>query len=75
MNALTFTAKDIAQGQKKRVQCVEWALYQLFCLWNPDEARNVCLSPIDSYSGLCCLLTYHGRSCSPSSHPSIKCSH
>ncbi|KAB5555084.1 HAUS augmin-like complex subunit 6 N-terminus-domain-containing protein [Coniochaeta sp. 2T2.1] len=40
INPLTFTAKDAAQGQKKRIQCVEWALYQLFCLWDPDEARN-----------------------------------
>jgi hypothetical protein len=42
INPLTFTAKDVAQGQKKRIQCVEWALYQLFCLWDPEEARNVC---------------------------------
>lgn len=42
INALTFTNKDATQGQKKRIQSVEWALYQLFALWNPDEARNVC---------------------------------
>lgn len=42
INALTFTNKDAAQGQKKRIQCVEWALYQLFSLWDPEEARNVC---------------------------------
>lgn len=41
INALTFTNKDAAQGQKKRTQCVEWALYQLFALWNPDDAHNV----------------------------------
>ncbi|KAG8157945.1 hypothetical protein KVR01_012217 [Diaporthe batatas] len=40
INTLTFTNKDATQGQKKRVQCVEWALYQLFALWDPDEARN-----------------------------------
>lgn len=40
INLLTFTNKDLAQGQKKRIQCVEWALYQLFCLWDPEEARN-----------------------------------
>ncbi|KAL1846421.1 hypothetical protein Daus18300_014264 [Diaporthe australafricana] len=39
-NLLTFTNKDAAQGQKKRVHCVEWALYQLFALWDPEEARN-----------------------------------
>lgn len=41
INSLTFTNKDVAQGQKKRIQCVEWALYQLFLLWDPEEARNV----------------------------------
>ncbi|KAH8774489.1 HAUS augmin-like complex subunit 6 N-terminus-domain-containing protein [Diaporthe sp. PMI_573] len=40
LNLLTFTNKDAAQGQKKRVQCVEWALYQLFAIWDPEEARN-----------------------------------
>ncbi|OIW28656.1 hypothetical protein CONLIGDRAFT_632910 [Coniochaeta ligniaria NRRL 30616] len=40
INPLTFTAKDAAQGQKKRIQSVEWALYRLFCLWDPEEARN-----------------------------------
>lgn len=41
INARTFTNKDAAQGQKKRIQCVEWALYQLFSLWDPDETRIV----------------------------------
>ncbi|KAH8911165.1 hypothetical protein BR93DRAFT_908021 [Coniochaeta sp. PMI_546] len=40
INSLTFTTKDVAQGQKKRIQCVEWALYRLFCLWDSEEARN-----------------------------------
>ncbi|KAG7287558.1 hypothetical protein NEMBOFW57_007070 [Staphylotrichum longicolle] len=40
INALTFTSKDAAQGQKKRIQSVEWTLYHLFRLWDPDEARN-----------------------------------
>jgi hypothetical protein len=40
INALTFSAKDAAQGQKKRIQSVEWALYYLFALWDPEEARN-----------------------------------
>lgn len=40
LNLLTLTDKDATQGQKKRVQCVEWALYQLFALWDPEEARN-----------------------------------
>ncbi|KAK1845055.1 hypothetical protein CCHR01_12321 [Colletotrichum chrysophilum] len=33
-DAQTFTV------QKKRIQCVEWTLYQLFVLWDPEEARN-----------------------------------
>ncbi|KAK4238554.1 HAUS augmin-like complex subunit 6 N-terminus-domain-containing protein [Achaetomium macrosporum] len=40
INALTFSTKDAAQGQKKRIQSVEWALYHLFVLWDPEEARN-----------------------------------
>lgn len=40
INTLTFTTKDAAQGQKKRIQCVEWALYHLFSLWDSEEARN-----------------------------------
>ncbi|TLS26584.1 hypothetical protein PpBr36_04850 [Pyricularia pennisetigena] len=40
INPLTFTNKDLAQGQKKRIQSVEWALYQLFDLWDPEETRN-----------------------------------
>ncbi|KAH6971565.1 HAUS augmin-like complex subunit 6 N-terminus-domain-containing protein [Ilyonectria sp. MPI-CAGE-AT-0026] len=34
------TGGSSAQGQKKRVQCVEWALYQLFALWDPEETRK-----------------------------------
>lgn len=40
INTLTFSARDAAQGQKKRIQSVEWALYHLFRLWDADEARN-----------------------------------
>ncbi|CAG8960183.1 hypothetical protein HYFRA_00010662 [Hymenoscyphus fraxineus] len=36
----TFSTKDAQQNQKKRVQCVEWALYQLFALWDPEETQN-----------------------------------
>ncbi|KAI0548753.1 HAUS augmin-like complex subunit 6 N-terminus-domain-containing protein, partial [Xylaria curta] len=36
----TFSAKDAVSGQKKRIQCVEWALYQLFSLWDPNDAQN-----------------------------------
>ncbi|OLN87365.1 hypothetical protein CCHL11_09292 [Colletotrichum chlorophyti] len=34
-----FDAQTFAV-QKKRIQCVEWTLYQLFVLWDPEEARN-----------------------------------
>ncbi|KAK0627482.1 HAUS augmin-like complex subunit 6 N-terminus-domain-containing protein [Immersiella caudata] len=40
ISASTFGTRDAAQGQKKRIQCVEWALYRLFALWDPDEARD-----------------------------------
>ncbi|KAN0104129.1 HAUS augmin-like complex subunit 6 N-terminus domain containing protein [Hyaloscypha variabilis] len=40
ISALTFSTKDSQQNQKKRIQCVEWALFQLFALWDPEEARN-----------------------------------
>ncbi|KAJ8123265.1 hypothetical protein ONZ43_g736 [Nemania bipapillata] len=36
----TFSAKDAAGGQKRRIQCVEWALYQLFLLWDHADAHN-----------------------------------
>ncbi|KAK2044713.1 hypothetical protein LZ31DRAFT_278444 [Colletotrichum somersetense] len=34
LDAQTFSV------QKKRIHCVEWTLYQLFVLWDPEEARN-----------------------------------
>ncbi|KAI0436619.1 HAUS augmin-like complex subunit 6 N-terminus-domain-containing protein [Xylaria telfairii] len=36
----TFSAKDAVGGQKKRIQCVEWALYQLFSMWDHNDAQN-----------------------------------
>jgi len=45
ISSQTFSARDAGQGQKRRIQCVEWALFQLFALWHPEEARNVrCIS-------------------------------
>ena len=41
ITALTFSTKDSQQNQKKRIQSVEWALYQLFAIWDPEETRNV----------------------------------
>ncbi|KAI2781197.1 HAUS augmin-like complex subunit 6 N-terminus-domain-containing protein [Daldinia loculata] len=36
----TFSTKDAVGGQKKRIQSVEWALYQLFTLWDYNETQN-----------------------------------
>ena len=41
ITAQILTGKDAQQNQKKRIQCVEWALYRLFELWDPEETRNV----------------------------------
>ncbi|KAI4176682.1 MAG: hypothetical protein LQ346_007847 [Caloplaca aetnensis] len=35
-----FATKNARANQKQRIQCVEWALYQLFQLWNPKETKN-----------------------------------
>ncbi|KAI1335812.1 HAUS augmin-like complex subunit 6 N-terminus-domain-containing protein [Xylariaceae sp. FL0016] len=40
ISPVTFSARDAAGGQKKRIQCVEWALYQLFLLWDHSETQN-----------------------------------
>ncbi|KAJ4136451.1 hypothetical protein NW768_004064 [Fusarium equiseti] len=41
VRAETFaTGGTSAQGLKKRVHCVEWTLYQLFALWDPDETKK-----------------------------------
>lgn len=41
IDAATFSTKDSQQNIKKRIQSVEWALYQLFCIWDPRDAREV----------------------------------
>jgi hypothetical protein len=38
----TISTKDANQNQKQRIRCVEWALFRLFELWDPAEARDVC---------------------------------
>jgi HAUS augmin-like complex subunit 6 N-terminus len=38
----TFSTKDANQNLRQRVKCVEWALYQLFALWDLEETNNVC---------------------------------
>jgi hypothetical protein len=41
INVQTFSARDAKQGQKKRIQSVEWALFQLFAIWDPEETQAV----------------------------------
>lgn len=41
ITALTFSTKDSQQNQRKRIQCVEWALYHLFEIWDLEETQNV----------------------------------
>ncbi|PKS07396.1 hypothetical protein jhhlp_005998 [Lomentospora prolificans] len=36
----TFASSTASQGQKRRVQAVEWALYYLFSLWDVEEAQT-----------------------------------
>lgn len=36
----TFSTRDASQNQKHRIRCVEWALFRLFELWDPAEARE-----------------------------------
>ncbi|MCJ1277828.1 hypothetical protein MMC21_005642 [Puttea exsequens] len=36
----TFTAKNTLENEKTRIRCVEWALYRLFELWDPEETRS-----------------------------------
>ncbi|RFU31116.1 hypothetical protein B7463_g5227, partial [Scytalidium lignicola] len=40
ITSVTFSTKDALQNQKKRIQCVEWALYHLFAIWDPEETHN-----------------------------------
>ncbi|KAJ6445017.1 cell wall galactomannoprotein Mp2/allergen F17-like protein [Purpureocillium lavendulum] len=41
ISAETFaTTGASVQGQKRRIHCVEWALFRLFSLWDPEETAN-----------------------------------
>lgn len=33
--------------QRQRIKAVEWALYQLVTIWDPETARDVCYKAID----------------------------
>lgn len=54
----TFSIKNTQQNQKSRVQCVEWALFQLLAIWDPAETKEVsltaCLLYLFSYTDICC---------------------
>lgn len=41
ISTATFSSKNTQQNQKGRVQCVEWALFQLFAIWDPAETKEV----------------------------------
>ncbi|KAI9754354.1 MAG: hypothetical protein M4579_004752 [Chaenotheca gracillima] len=39
ITAITFSTKDVQQNQRNRIRSVEWALYRLFELWDPEDTR------------------------------------
>lgn len=41
ITAQTFTSKNTLQNEKARIQCVEWAFYRLFEIWDPVETKDV----------------------------------
>ena len=45
ITAQILSSKDAQQHQKKRIQCVEWALYRLFEIFDKEETRSVGTSP------------------------------
>lgn len=40
LTAQTFTSKNTLQNEKSRIQCVEWAFYRLFEIWDPVETKD-----------------------------------
>ncbi|KAF2196079.1 hypothetical protein GQ43DRAFT_476641 [Delitschia confertaspora ATCC 74209] len=36
----TFSTRHAEQNQKKRIECVEWALFRLFEIWDPQETTE-----------------------------------
>lgn len=72
ISSLTFSARDAAQGQRKRIQSVEWALYQLFVLWDAEDARNACAAPLQAAVKLALLTHIVHRNSNHSFPRSIK---
>ncbi len=55
LTAQTFTSKNTLQNEKTRIQCVEWAFYRLFEIWDPAETKDV--RPCSYTCGLSSWLT------------------
>lgn len=56
ITATTFSTKSTLENSKKRIDCVEWALYQLFALWDLQETQDVSQqSIIDTRSFTNCI--------------------
>ncbi|CAF9917105.1 MAG: hypothetical protein ALECFALPRED_011040 [Alectoria fallacina] len=54
LTAQIFTTKNTLQNEKNRIQCVEWAFYRLFEIWDPVETKDV--RPCSNMLKLCVLL-------------------
>ena len=59
----TFTNKNTLQNEKTRIQCVEWAFYRLFEIWDPVEAKDV--RPRPYMLEFCFLLTFRCQKLGP----------
>ena len=59
----TFTSKNTLQNEKTRIQCVEWAFYRLFEIWDPVGTKDV--RPCPYILKLCSLLTFRYQKLGP----------
>lgn len=41
ITARIFDTKDASQNQKRRISCVEWILFRLFQILDPETTRDV----------------------------------
>ena len=46
VSADTFGPGTGIQAQKRRIQCVEWVLFHLFSIWDPEETAAVRFVPV-----------------------------
>lgn len=44
------TLSSSPQNQRQRIRLVEWALYQLYVIWDPEGAQNVSLSTLQLWN-------------------------